>query len=113
MTELARGGSLDSGVAAVRDTTAQTTQVDQHDPTLEAINRYRLAMSRLQASADMPCSMVNSISGAAANDIRDATVDATASMALILSGPAPDAIKADARLVDNIGKSIAAALPPI
>ena len=106
MTELAHGGALDSGVAAVRDTTAQAARVDQHDPTLEAINRYRLAMSRLEASAMM--FMVTG-SGSAANDLRDALADANASMALVLSGPAPDSIKADARLVDSIGKSIAGA----
>lgn len=106
VTELARGGALDTGVDAVRDTTTQTAHVDQHDPTLEAINRYRLAMSRLEASAMM--FMVTG-SGSAANDVRDATADASASMATVLSGPAPDSIKADARLVDSIGKSIAGA----
>jgi methyl-accepting chemotaxis protein len=106
MSELSRGGAVVSGVDAVRDTTAQAAKVDQHDPTLEAINRYRLAMSRLQASAMM---FMVTDSGSAANDVRDATADATASMATVLSGPAPDAIKADARLVDSIGKSIAGA----
>ncbi|HEY4174632.1 MAG TPA: HAMP domain-containing protein, partial [Rhodopila sp.] len=105
MTELARGGALVSGVDAVRDTT-QAAKVNEHDPTLEAINRYRLAMSRLEASAMM--FMVTG-SGAAANDVRDATAEETASMAQVLAGPAPDAIKADARLVDSIGKSIAGA----
>ena len=48
-------------------------------------------------------------SGSAANDVRDAAAEATASMEAVLSGPTPDAIKTDARLVDNLGKAIAAA----
>jgi methyl-accepting chemotaxis protein len=106
VTELAQGGAVVSGVDAVRDTSGQTAKVNQRDPTLEAINRYRLAMSRLEASAMM--FMVTG-SGSAANDVRDATADATASMATVLSGPAPAAIKSDAHLVDSIGKSISGA----
>ncbi|MEA2744665.1 MAG: methyl-accepting chemotaxis protein, partial [Acetobacteraceae bacterium] len=47
--------------------------------------------------------------GSAANDVRDATAQADASMATIVSGPAPDAIKADARMVSAIGTGIALA----
>jgi methyl-accepting chemotaxis protein len=106
MNELARGAAMDGGVASVRDTTAQAAQVDQHDPTIEAVNRYRLAMSRLQAAAMM---FMATGTGSAATDVRDATTEAAASMASVLSGPTPDAIKVDARLVENIGAGIAAA----
>jgi methyl-accepting chemotaxis protein len=106
MNELARGTAMDGGVASVRDTTAQPTQADQHDPTIEAVNRYRLAMSRVQAAAMM---FMATGTGSAANDVRDATTEATASMAAILSGPAPDAIKTDAKLAQNIGVGIATA----
>jgi methyl-accepting chemotaxis protein len=107
MTELSRGAAMDGGVGSVRDAAAApATQADQHDPTIEAVNRYRLAMGRVQAAAMM---FLAAGSGSAANDVRDATEDATAAMAAVLAGPAPDAIKADARLVDNIGKAIAGA----
>jgi methyl-accepting chemotaxis protein len=106
MNELARGSALDTGVGSVRDTAAPAAQADQHDPTLEAVNRYRLAMSRVQAAAMM---FMATGGGSAANDVRDATVEATTNMAAILSGPAPDGIKADVRIVDNIGKAIATA----
>lgn len=66
------------------------------------MNRYRLAMSRVQAAAMM---FMATGSGSAANDVRGAAEDATAAMAAILSGPAPDAVKADARMVDSIGKA--------
>jgi methyl-accepting chemotaxis protein len=107
MTELSRGAAMDGGVGSVRDAAAApATQADQHDPTIEAVNRYRLAMGRVQAAAMM---FLAAGSGSAANDVRDATADATTAMAAVLAGPAPDAIKADARLVDDIGKAIAGA----
>jgi methyl-accepting chemotaxis protein len=106
MSELARGAALDGGVSSVRGSAEPSGQADQRDPTVEAVNRYRLGMSRVQAAAMM---FMATASGSAANDVRDATADATAAMAAILSGPAPDAIKADARMVDNIGKGIGAA----
>lgn len=106
MNELARGAALDTWVGSGRDTAARTTQADQRDPTIEAVNRYRLAMSRIEAASMM---FMATGSGSAANDIRDATAEATASMAAVLSGPAPDAIKTDARMVDAIGKAIGSA----
>jgi methyl-accepting chemotaxis protein len=106
MSELARGAALDGGVGSVRDVTAITAQADQRDPTIEALNRYRLAMSRVQAAAMMFMATGN---GSAANDVRDAAAEATTSMAIVLSGPAPDGLKADARTVDSIGKAIAGA----
>ena len=106
VTELARGAALDGGVGSVRDAQAAPVQVDQHDPTIEAVNRYRLAMSRVQAAAMM---FMAAGSGSAANDVRDAAADAAVAMQAVLAGPAPDAIKADARLTDSIGKAIAGA----
>jgi methyl-accepting chemotaxis protein len=103
MNELARGGVLESGVASVRDTTAPAVAADQHDPTIEAVNRYRLSMGRVQAASMM---FMATGSGSAANEIRDATAEAAASMAAVLSGPAPDSIKADARVAGSIGKAI-------
>jgi methyl-accepting chemotaxis protein len=104
--ELARGNAVDSGIAAVRDGTTQAVQANQHDPAIEAINRYRLAMSRVQADSMM---FMATGSGSAANDLRDATTEAAAGMESVLSGPTPDAIKTDARMVDNLGKAIAGA----
>ncbi|HEY1410745.1 MAG TPA: hypothetical protein VGF36_01330, partial [Rhodopila sp.] len=106
VTELARGSAMDGGVGSVRDTQATPVQADQHDPTLEAVNRYRLAMGRVQAAAMM---FMAAGSGSAANDVKDAAADAAAAMQAVLAGPAPDAIKADARLTDSIGKAIAGA----
>jgi hypothetical protein len=97
--ELARGAAMGGGVAVVRDTTGQSLQADQRDPTIEAANRYRLAMSRIQGAALMFMATGN---GSAANDVRDATSQAASSMATILSGPAPDDIKADAHMVDTM-----------
>ena len=105
LSELTRGTALSGGVDSVRDA-AQTAQADQHDPTIEAANRYRLAISRIQAAAMM---FMATGSGSAVNDIRDGATDAKASMAEILSGPAPDNIKADARMADAIGQGIAKA----
>ncbi|HEX3574674.1 MAG TPA: methyl-accepting chemotaxis protein [Rhodopila sp.] len=106
VTELARGSAMDGGVGSVRDTQAAPVQADQRDPTIEAVNRYRLAMSRVQAAAMM---FMAAGSGSAANDVKDAAADAAAAMQAVLAGPAPDAIKADARLTDSIGQAIAAA----
>ena len=106
MSELARGAALDTGIGSVRDVAAPNARVDERDPTIEAVNRYRLAMSRVQAAAMM---FMATGSGSAANDVRDATAEAAASMAKVLAEPAPDGIMADARMVENIGNAIAAA----
>ena len=106
INELARGAVLASGVDSVRETAVPVTQANDRDPTVEAANRYRLAMSRVQAAAMM---FLATGTGSAANDVRDATADAAVSMLAILSGPAPDEIKTDARMVENIGNAIATA----
>lgn len=105
MTELAQGDAMGGGVASVRGS-GEVAHADQHDPAIEAANRYRLAMSRVQSAVMMFMATGN---GSAANDIRDAATEAAASMAAILSSPASEAIKSDARVVDTIGKGIAAA----
>jgi methyl-accepting chemotaxis protein len=105
MNEIARGGALNTGVGSVRDSGTQV-QADDRDPTVEAMNRYRLAMSRVQASAMM---FMATGSGSAANDVRDATADAVGGMAAVMGGPVPDSVKPDIRLVDSIGTAIAAA----
>jgi methyl-accepting chemotaxis protein len=105
MDELARGATLDSGVASVRADGA-AIQADAHDPAIEAANRYRLAMSRIQASAMM--FMATGVKSAA-NDIRIATAEASAAMAAILASPTPEGVKQDARLADTIGRGIATA----
>ena len=106
MNELLRGKAMDSGVDSVRDAATPAAQTDGRDPTIVAANRYRLAMSRLQADAMM---FMATGSGSAANDVREASAEAAASMAAILAGPAPDAIKADARMVASIGGGIGGA----
>jgi methyl-accepting chemotaxis protein len=103
LNELARGTAVESGVASVRDNNAGP-QADLHDPVIEAANRYRLAVSRVEAAAMM--FMATGVKSAA-SDIRDATADATANMAAILSSPAPEGIKQDAHMVDTIGSGIA------
>jgi methyl-accepting chemotaxis protein len=105
MNELARGGAVESGVDSVRADGA-SARADLHDPTIEAANRYRLAMSRVQAAAMM---FMATGAKSAANDIRDATAEATASMQAVLSGPAPGSVKQDARMVETIGAGIATA----
>jgi methyl-accepting chemotaxis protein len=105
LDELARGSAASSGVALVQSDGA-AAHADSHDPVIEAANRYRLALSRVQAAAMM---FMATGGKSAANDIRVATAEATASMAAILSGPAPDAVKQDARMVDTIGSGIATA----
>lgn len=106
MDEFARGTAMGGGVDSVRDAAVQPAQANQRDPTIEAANRYRLAISRIQGAALM---FMATGTGSAANDVRDATAQADASMATIVSGPAPDAIKADARMVSAIGTGIAIA----
>ncbi len=106
MTELASGNAELGGVDSVRDTATPAARADQHDPTIEAVNRYRLAIARIQGAALMFMATGN---GSAVNDVRSATDEAAVTMAAILSGPAPDAIKTDARLVETIGNGIAGA----
>lgn len=104
-TEIDSGSGLRSGVAADRAAKAQDA-LDDHDSTVASVNRYRLAMSRLQASA-----MMFMVTGAAsaANEVTEATSEAGSAMSEIQSGLAPDEVKQDAQLADNIGGGLAAA----
>jgi methyl-accepting chemotaxis protein len=106
MTELARGSAVASGVDAVRDTSGPGKEANDRDPTVEAVNRYRLAMSRVQTAALM---FMATGSGSAVNEVHDATAQATAAMADIQSGPAPAGIKSDAKMMGSIGNTIATA----
>lgn len=83
MDELARGEAAEEGVASVRGS-GQVVEADQHNPAIEAANRYRLAMSRLQAAVMLFLATGN---GSASNDIRDAVTEANAAMTAILSAP--------------------------
>lgn len=103
--ELARGSALSSGVDSVRSA-AQVSEADQRDPMVEAVARYRLAMSRIQQAALMFMATGNP---SAANEIRSADNEQEAAMSVILSGTVSDAIKIDAQMVNAIGKGIAAA----
>ncbi|MEA2744666.1 MAG: hypothetical protein QOG25_3037 [Acetobacteraceae bacterium] len=51
MDEFARGTAMGGGVDSVRDAAVQPAQANQRDPTIEAANRYRLAISRIQGAA--------------------------------------------------------------
>ena len=103
--EVSRGGAVLSGADAVRDT-SQQAEADQHDPIIQALNTYRIAMARVQASAVLFMATGN---GSAANEVRDAVADAQRQMQTILSADVPDVIKSDARLVDSIGSGMAQA----
>ncbi|MDR3538300.1 MAG: methyl-accepting chemotaxis protein [Acetobacteraceae bacterium] len=103
MEDIARGSAALSGVDSVRDGAVQAT-VDQHDPAIEAISNYRLAMVRLQGAALMFMATGN---GGAANEVRDAVADAERAMAAILGGAEPDSVKADARTAQAIGTGMA------
>lgn len=102
MNELTSGTAVVTGGLSAQPADA-AAQADQLDPVIEAANRYRLALSRVQAAAMMFMATGNK---SAANDIRDATADAEASMATISFGANSPAIKSDARMVAMIGKGI-------
>jgi methyl-accepting chemotaxis protein len=104
--ELARGTAAQSGVDSVREVNNQGT-VDQHDPALEALTRYRLEMARLQSAALMFMATGN---GSAVNEVRDATAEARRSMKVILEAKLPDAVKSDARMAETIGTGMAQAV---
>jgi len=104
--ELAKGVAFEGGVNSVRAASAPAGEANPNSADIEALVRYRLAMSRLQGGALMFMATSNP---AAANDIRDAAQQAQGSMVAILTGQAADQIKADARIVDVIGTGIAQA----
>jgi|GEM_PF-473042 len=105
MQEAARGGTLDTGVTSVSNAT-QAVQADQHDPTIEALNTYRLAMTRMQGAALMFMATGN---GGASNDVRAAIAEARTSMAIVLASSLSDGVKTDARVTESIGKGLAEA----
>jgi methyl-accepting chemotaxis protein len=102
--ELARGGRMLSGVDSVRDTTGPAAaNADQHDPTLQAMTAYRLAMARMQGAA---LTFMATGSGAAANEVKDAIAEADRNMAIVMAHDLADAVKMDAKSVDTIGRSM-------
>ncbi len=105
MEEAARGGTLDSGVTSVSNAT-QAVRADQHDPTIEALNTYRLAMTRMQGAALMFMATGN---GGASNDVRAAITEARNSMAIVLASDLSEGVKTDARVTESIGKGLAEA----
>ena len=105
LDELARGAVASSGVALVQSSGA-AAQANSHDPVIEAANRYRLALSRIQSGAMM---FMATGAKSAVNAIKAATSEAADDMTAILSSAAPDAVRQDARMVDTIGSGIATA----
>ena len=63
----------------------------QGDEAVEAFNRYRLQMGRLQSAAIMFLATGN---GSAANEVRDATDKAAIEMAKVREHAASDALRA-------------------
>lgn len=105
MTEIDNGPEAQFG-AAPRQPNAAKDDLDDHDATVGSVNRYRLAMSRLQASAMM---FMATGAASAANDVKDAMSEAGAAMSEIQSGLASDTVKHDAQLADSIGGGLAVA----
>ncbi len=102
MNEVAAGGAMRSGVDAVREGMSVAAATGDH-PGMQDIAAYQLEMSRVLASAIMFMATAN---GSAANDVRDAASTAGKSMAALLASETPDAVKADARVVDTLGHGI-------
>jgi methyl-accepting chemotaxis protein len=105
MDGLARGTAAEPEPAVAPDDSA-AAQPDPRDKPIEMANRYRLAMSQVQAGAMM--FMATGLRSAA-NEIRDAKEAADTAMGAILSGPAPDDVKQNARMVATLGVGIATA----
>src|ERR1019366_9045656 len=102
MNEVAAGGAMRSGMDAVREGMSVAAATGDH-PGMQDIAAYQLEMSRVLASAIMFMATAN---GSAANDVRDAASTAGKSMAALLASETPDAVKADARVVDTLGHGI-------
>lgn len=101
--EVAAGQATRGGVESVREGGAVPT-VEANGAGTKEIAEYRLAMSRVLSGAVMFMATAN---GAAANEVREAAALAATTMAALLAGETPDAVKADARTVDTLGRGIA------
>jgi methyl-accepting chemotaxis protein len=100
MNEVASGGGMRSGVDAVSQ--GETFgAMDANMPGSQEIAAYQLAMGRVFAGAVMFMATSN---GAAANDVRDAALAADNSMAALRQSGTADAVKADAMVVETIGR---------
>jgi methyl-accepting chemotaxis protein len=103
--EVGRGGAVLSGVDAVTNgagTSAAT--VDLHDPRLQAVTDYRVAMVKMQGAA---LTYMATSSGSAANELRDAIADANRHMTELKSHDLPGALKTDVDTVNMLGTSMA------
>ena len=101
--EVAAGQATRGGVDSVREGGA-VAAVEANGPGTKEIAEYRLAMNRVLSGAVMFMATAN---GAAANEVREASALAAKTMAALLAGETPDAVKADARTVDTLGRGIA------
>jgi methyl-accepting chemotaxis protein len=102
INEVAAGGAMRSGVDSVSQG-ASVAAATSEQPGVKEIATYQLEMGRVSASAIMFMATAN---GSAANDVRDSTTAAGKSMATLLASETPDTVKADARVVDTLGRGI-------
>jgi methyl-accepting chemotaxis protein len=105
VNEVAAGGSMRSGVDSVREGAA-TAAADRDRPGVKEIAAYQLAMSRVFAGAIMFMATAN---GSAANDVHDSAKAAENSMAVLMASDTADTVKADAKVVDTIGRGVSEA----
>ena len=103
--EVAAGGTLRSGVDSVREGGAAAAG-DANAPGVKEIADYRLEMSRVVSGAIMFMATAN---GSAANSVRDGAAAAEQALTALLDGAAADSVKADAKMVDTLGRGIARA----
>jgi methyl-accepting chemotaxis protein len=103
--EVARGGAVLSGVDAVRDTSgAAAAAANLHDPRLQAVTDYHIAMEKMQGAA---LTFMATSSGSAAYDVQDAINDADRAMAALTSHDLPGSLKSDVGTVKTLGSSMA------
>lgn len=105
-TEIQRGAALSGGVDSVVNGGRNNDAGNQDKPAVEILNRYRLAMSRVQASTMM---FMATGATAAANDMRDAANQATEAMKALKGQTLPTGVGTDVRMVDTIGTGLSTA----
>lgn len=105
-TEIQQGAALGGGVDSVVNGNRNNDGEDRDKPAIEILNRYRLAMSRVQAST-----MMFMATGAttAANDMRDAASQATEAMNALKAQPLPAGVGTDVKMVGTIGAGLCSA----
>ena len=105
LKEVASGGALRSGVDAVREG-GTLAAGDGNEAGTKEIAAYQLAMSHVFSGAIMFMATAN---GSAANEVHEAVSAADNAMKALTSGDASDAVKADARVVETIGRGVSQA----